>query len=185
MFSKSLGLVLSATLALSCSAWQPTAQGSPATRLSAFASTSVGRNCASQRFSPAICCSRMVATGSSNDASPAGSAQSYMSRIPPHLQGLAIRKQPQKTEDYGTTTEEKTEAEKLAAIQAELDGEDEEEELDHVDYAMMMVDELDKAPKMRSFDLNIEDAEVLRSLRNKMNNDDFKHVFGRGVGELL
>lgn len=108
-----------------------------------------------------------------------------MSRIPPHLQGLAIRKQPQKTEDYGTTTEEKTEAEKLAAIQAELDGEDEEEELDHVDYAMMMVDELDKAPKMRSFDLNIEDAEVLRSLRNKMNNDDFKHVFGRGVGELL
>lgn len=130
----------------------------------------------------------MVATGSSSDA-PAGSAQSYMKKIPPHLQGLAIRNQKQQAKDYASPLQgEKSEAEKLAAIQAELDGDEDEPELDQVDYAMMMIDELDKndgAPSMRTFDLNIEDAEVLRTLRDKMNNEDFRRVFGRGVGELL
>ena len=182
MFAKSLRLVLSATLALSCSAWQLTAKDSQST---AFALSVVVRNGAGQRKSPAICRSQMVATGSSNDA-PAGSAQSYMKKIPPHLQGLALRNQKKDAKDYGAATQDKSEAEDLAAIQAELD--EDEEDVDHMDYAMMMIDELDKddkAPEMRSFDLDIQDAEVLRTLRDKMHNDDFKQVFGRGVGELL
>jgi len=190
MFALSLALVFAATLAQSCAAWQPVVrQHSAATRPAAFASNSVGGTGPSLRLGSAICRTSMVATGSSSDA-PAGKVQSYMKKIPPHLQGLALRNQKQESKDYASTTlqGEKSEADKLAAIQAELDGDEVEDELDQVDYAMMMIDQLDKndgAPEMRTFDLNVEDAEVLRTLRDKMHNEDFKRVFGRGVGELL
>lgn len=78
---------------------------------------------------------------------------------------------------------------KLKAIQAELDGDDEEEE-DPVDYAMQIIDDIDThrdsgAPIMRTYDLDIQDAEVLRTLKSKMAAEDFRKVFGRGVGDLL
>jgi len=96
----------------------------------------------------------MVATGSSNDAA-AGAVQSYMSKIPPHLQGLAIRNQAKIDRDYGKKG------------------------------AMQVIDELGDEPKMRTYDLDIKDAEILRSLKDNMHKEDFRAVFGRGVGELL
>ena len=77
---------------------------------------------------------------------------------------------------------------KLKAIQTELDADG--EDADPVDYAMQVIDELDThrnsgAPVMRSYDLDIQDAEVLRTLKSKMAAEDFRRVFGRGVGDLL
>jgi len=71
----------------------------------------------------------------------------------------------------------------LLAIQAELD-EDEEDDMDELDYAMEMIDDLE-SPKMRTYDLDIKDAEILRNLKDNMHKEDFRTVFGRGVGELL
>ena len=75
----------------------------------------------------------MVATndiGSSTDGvrsmGPAGAVQSYMSKIPAHLQGLAIRKQDKRETDWMTAKEDQDKD--LAAIQAELDADDDEDE---------------------------------------------------------
>ena len=133
----------------------------------------------------------MVATTSSNDG-PAGSAQSYMKKIPPHLQGLAIRNMKKTEKDYKNQGGRQEDGD-LMAIQAELDA-DEDDVLDEIDFAMKMLDEVDSsrmstydldAPRMKTYDLDIKDAEVLRNLKDGMHKDDFRRVFGRGVGELL
>lgn len=186
MFAKLLYLLVAASsLVLSCSALDQ----SPATRPAAFVAAGLLRSGAGLRCSTATysCTVRMVATGSSND-SPAGTAQSYMKKIPAHLQGLAIRKQKPQVKDYGGNKNLSEDELKLKAIQTELDADG--EDADPVDYAMQVIDELDThrnsgAPVMRSYDLDIQDAEVLRTLKSKMAAEDFRRVFGRGVGDLL
>lgn len=182
-------LLVVGTLVVLCSAWQSSAVDSrgivrKGAALAAFAP--VGRVAGSprMRLGAASCSVRMVTMGS-NDA-PAGSAQSYMKKIPPHLQGLAIRKQKPEMKDWSKKTSMEDLSD-LARIQAELDDAEDEME-DPVDYAMQMIDELDKdqkAVKMRTYDLDIADADVLKQLKNNMHADDFRKVFGRGVGDLL
>ena len=175
-------------LVLSCTAWQPTAlhgRGMVRDGQPVFAPVGHVAGIPGLRLGAATCGGRMVPTGSSNDA-PAGSAQSYMKKIPAHLQGLAIRKQKPEMKDWSQKTP-KEDLSDVARIQAELD-EDEDEMEDPVDYAMQMIDELDKdqeAVKMRTYDLDIADAEVLKQLKNNMHAEDFRRVFGRGVGDLL
>ena len=188
MFAHSLrALIATATLALSCSAWQApaVAHHMRASRSQAFAGAgALLCGGGGVRLRPATCSVNMVATGSSNDAA-AGAVQSYMSKIPPHLQGLAIRNQAKIDRDYGKKGAAlKGEDQDLLAIQAELDEEEEDYE-DEVDYAMQVIDELGDEPKMRTYDLDIKDAEILRSLKDNMHKEDFRAVFGRGVGELL
>lgn len=188
MFARSLCLLVAASsLVLTCSAIPSGSGHSPATRTAAFVAAGLPSSSAGFRTRTATCNVNMVAAGS-NDA-PAGTAQSYMKKIPAHLQGLAIRKQKHQEKDYGGKKDLSEEALKLKAIQAELDGDDEEEE-DPVDYAMQIIDDIDThrdsgAPIMRTYDLDIQDAEVLRTLKSKMAAEDFRKVFGRGVGDLL
>lgn len=183
MFAHSLrALIATATLALSCSAWQaPAVAHQPPASRPAFVSGGALGHGAGVRLRAATCSVRMVATGSSNDA-PAGAVQSYMSKIPAHLQGLAIRNQKTETKDYAKVAKRGNEDD-LLAIQAELDA-DEEDDMDELDYAMEMIDDLE-SPKMRTYDLDIKDAEILRNLKDNMHKEDFRTVFGRGVGELL
>ena len=162
-------------------------------RASAFVSAGVFYRSGAPLVRTGTCRVRMVATndiGSSTDGvrsmGPAGAVQSYMSKIPAHLQGLAIRKQDKRETDWMTAKEDQDKD--LAAIQAELDADDDEEDIDQVDYAMQLIDELDKdreAITMRTYDLDIKDAELLKQLKNSMHAEDFRRVFGRGVGDLL
>ena len=190
MLTKAVGiLIAAAALSMPCAAWQAGPAGFRTSSLDGGARARGWWSCASS-CKRRVCgtAATMVATGSESGSSAAGTVQSYMKKIPPHLQGLAIRNQKQQETDYSSKTLVKNEEEQLAAIQAELDADDEEEEFDHVDYALQALDDLNaegNAPNMGSFDLDIEDAEVLRSLRDKLHNEDFKHIFGRGVGELL
>ena len=185
MFAHSVrALIATATLALSCSAWQApaVAHQPPASRPAFVRGGALCRGTGVQ-LRAATCSVRMVATGSSNDA-PAGAVQNYMSKIPSHLQGLAIRNQKAERKDYAKGAARKDEAQDLLAIQAELD-EDEDEYEDELDYAMQIIDDLGDSPKMATYDLDIKDAEILRNLKDNMHKEDFRTVFGRGVGELL
>lgn len=185
MFSKALHLLLAAFV-LPSAAWHAfTLDARNLRSLPAFGAGLRSR-LVEQRARTAVCSIGMIATGSGTDG-PGGTVGSYMKKIPPHLQGLAIRNQKKEVMDYGTKTASRSDKDDLAAIQAELDADDDEDELDHLDYAMQAMDDMGDgdASRMKTYDLDIEDAEVLRSLRDKMNNDDFKRVFGRGVGELL
>jgi len=105
---------------------------------------------------------------------PAGNVAGYMSRIPPHLQGMAIRNQKRETRDYSSRP--MTETEK---IQKELDQEDEEDEFD---YAMSTVEDVKVSAAGRTMDFN--DAQVMHGLHNAMHPDDFQKVFGK-LGDLL
>lgn len=120
-------------------------------------------------------------------AGPAGPVSSYMKKIPSHLQGLAIRNQKGKKE----TVEYKVEMpsadgdeELTRQIEAEMAAEDEET----FDFAMEVLenDEFDMRQYRGKLDqAQIDDAKVLRELQNQMNPEDFRKIFGRGVGELL
>jgi len=108
--------------------------------------------------------------------SPAGSVQGYMSKIPPHLAGLAIRKVKREVRDYASKP--MTETEK---IQAEMDKED-DDELDQFDYAMSQMEDVKVTAAGRTMDFN--DAQVMHGMKNSMHPDDFKKVFGK-LGDLL
>jgi hypothetical protein len=69
-------------------------------------------------------------------------------------------------------------------IEAEMAAEDEET----FDFAMEVLenDEFDMRQYRGKLDqAQIDDAKVLRELQNQMNPEDFRKIFGRGVGELL
>eukprot|EP00287_Rhodomonas_sp_CCMP768_P010870 CAMPEP_0196740348 /NCGR_PEP_ID=MMETSP1091-20130531/31288_1 /TAXON_ID=302021 /ORGANISM="Rhodomonas sp., Strain CCMP768" /LENGTH=113 /DNA_ID=CAMNT_0042085457 /DNA_START=311 /DNA_END=655 /DNA_ORIENTATION=- len=111
-------------------------------------------------------------------AEKVSAASDYMKKIPSHLQGLAVRKRKAEVKEY-TASPLGEEDEEAARIQKEL----EEYENENYDMAMevLEMDEID----ISQFAGDIDDAALLRDLRNKMDPEDFGHIFGRGVGELL
>jgi len=113
-------------------------------------------------------------------AASTGAAKSYLNKIPAHLQGLAIRNvKSNPVRDWVV----KKDDDEVHNIQKELD----EEEEDHIDFAMEILEELsdDLKPRLHDYNIDLEDAAVLRELRRSMNPEDFQKIFGRGVGDLL
>ena len=119
-----------------------------------------------------------------------GAAQKYLSKIPSHLQGIAIRNVQSQPKDYTTSPAEQTVDAESERIQKELDEDDEND-----DYLSMM-DEYDETKGLLELDLissdslqhfngDIDDALLLRDLRSKMDPSDFAKIFGNGVGDLL
>ena len=119
-----------------------------------------------------------------------GAAQKYLSKIPSHLQGIAIRNVQSQPKDYTTAPAEQTVDAESERIQKELDEDDEND-----DYLSMM-DEYDETKGLLELDLissdslqhfngDIDDALLLRDLRSKMDPSDFAKIFGNGVGDLL
>mmetsp|Transcript_23373 Transcript_23373/g.52493 ORF Transcript_23373/g.52493 Transcript_23373/m.52493 type:complete len:177 (-) Transcript_23373:145-675(-) len=129
--------------------------------------------CGRPRFRPTL---RIRMEGAST-----GAAKSYMNKIPAHLQGLAIRNvKSDPVKDWVIKKDDK----EIQDIQKELD---EEEEENHMDFAMEILEELsdDLKPRLHDYNIDLEDAAVLRELRRSMNPEDFQKIFGRGVGDLL
>jgi len=116
-----------------------------------------------------------------------GAASDYLKRIPSHLQGLAIRKQNPDLESKRTGKDKReftgtaVDVDDVKSIADEL-GLDEEDEHMYADIAMNMLDE---EIDVGSFDGDINDAELLKDLKSKMEPEDFREIFGRGLGELL
>jgi hypothetical protein len=101
-----------------------------------------------------------------------------MSRIPPHLAGLAIRNQKRETRDYSSRP--MTEDEK---IQAELDKDDQDVDFKkEYDYTMSQMDDMQVSAAGRTMDFN--DAQVMMGLKESLHRDEFAKIFGK-LGDLL
>mmetsp|Transcript_44218 Transcript_44218/g.105303 ORF Transcript_44218/g.105303 Transcript_44218/m.105303 type:complete len:208 (-) Transcript_44218:120-743(-) len=128
---------------------------------------------------------RMADTSAGTSA--AGTVGSYMSKIPAHLQGLAIRNQKKElhvSREEQVRPVESDDDQMSKDIMAELDDEDD----DRYDFAKEVLESEDfDAMQYRGKlgDAQIDDALVLRQLQSSMHPDDFIRVFGSEVGELL
>eukprot|EP00284_Hemiselmis_tepida_P011327 CAMPEP_0174916808 /NCGR_PEP_ID=MMETSP1355-20121228/2059_1 /TAXON_ID=464990 /ORGANISM="Hemiselmis tepida, Strain CCMP443" /LENGTH=201 /DNA_ID=CAMNT_0016161845 /DNA_START=8 /DNA_END=613 /DNA_ORIENTATION=- len=116
-----------------------------------------------------------------------GAASDYMKKIPSHLQGLAIRKQnpdldsKRTGKDKREYTGEAINMDDIKSIADEIESYDEDQHM-YADLAMNMLDE---EIDVRAFDGDINDAELLKDLKSKMDPEDFREIFGKGLGELL
>jgi hypothetical protein len=129
---------------------------------------------------------------SNGPESVGGAAQKYLSKIPSHLQGIAIRNVNLQTRDYvqPSKTKEEIVDQEAERIRKELDGDEDDDEflsmMNEFDPTMDLLD-LDNVAKvnLQNFDGDIDDAMLLRDLRSKMDPSDFYKIFGPGIGDLL
>jgi hypothetical protein len=130
----------------------------------------------------------LKAAGSSD--SVGGAAQSYLSRIPPHLHGIAVRNIQVQPKDYMQPAKQMDMDPDEERIQKELDEEDDEEDvlsmMEDFDQTKEFLDlDLISSDSLQHFDGDIDDAMILRDLRGKLDPSDFSKIFGNGVGDLL
>jgi hypothetical protein len=129
---------------------------------------------------------------SNGPESVGGAAQKYLSKIPSHLQGIAIRNVNLQPRDYmqPSKTKEEIVDQEAERIRKELDGDEEDDEflsmMNDYDQTKDFID-LDTISKgsLHNFDGDIDDAMLLRDLRSKMDPGDFSKIFGHGIGDLL
>jgi hypothetical protein len=139
----------------------------------------------------AAACAFHLRASSNGPESVGGAAQKYLSKIPSHLQGIAIRNVNLQTRDYvqPSKTEEIVDQE-AERIRKELDGDEEDDDflsmMKEFDPTMDLLDadNFSKA-NLHNFDGDIDDAMLLRDLRSKMDPTDFYKIFGPGIGDLL
>uniref|UniRef100_A0A7S0QHY8 Uncharacterized protein n=1 Tax=Cryptomonas curvata TaxID=233186 RepID=A0A7S0QHY8_9CRYP len=135
---------------------------------------------------------RRLRASSNGPESVGGAAQKYLSRIPSHLQGIAIRNVNLQTRDYvqPSKTKEEIVDQEAERIRKELDGDEDDDELlsmmKEFDPTMDLLDpDTISRGDLHNFDGDIDDAMLLRDLRSKMDPSDFYKIFGPGIGDLL
>jgi hypothetical protein len=144
-------------------------------------------------------CRKMTATGgfylrasSNGPESVGGAAQKYLSKIPSHLQGIAIRNVNLHPRDYvqPSKTKEEIVDQEAERIRKELDGDEDDDEflsmMNEYDQTKDLMDlDIISTANLHDFDGDIDDAMLLRDLRSKMDPSDFLKIFGPGIGDLL
>jgi hypothetical protein len=123
------------------------------------------------------------------DGSSISGPKQYLSKIPPHLHGLAMRNVPFEEKCYTQSSDPQHHT--ADGIQSELDADDENEDIlvylkqDFDQTQSELVLDGISSDVLKHFDGDMDDALLLRDLRGKMNPSDFAKIFSSRVGDLL
>lgn len=139
----------------------------------------------------ATCARRLpILQASASSDSVGGAAQSYLSKIPPHLHGIAVRNVQLQPRDYMQTAKNAETADpESERIHKELEEDEDEDDvlsmMEDFDQTKELLDlDLISHDSLQHFDGDIDDAMILRDLRGKLDPSDFAKIFG-SVGDLL